>query len=58
LQQAVKAQQTRWYMMRAEQWIKTFPDKRLAEHSVDDMFHYLEMMGRSSSSSDNTSLGE
>ncbi len=42
----VKQCNARWYVIRAEQYIKAFPDKRLAEHTVEDVNGYLESAGR------------
>ncbi len=36
----------RWYVLRAEQYLKAFPDKRLAAHSAKDVIGYLEAAGR------------
>gem|GEM_PF-2995019 len=36
----------RWHVRRAEQYLKAFPDKRLAEHSAEDVAGYLEEAGR------------
>ncbi len=33
-------------MIRAEQYIKAFPDKRLADHNPEDVVSYLEQQGR------------
>ena len=42
----VKETAIRWYVLRAEQYLKTFPDKRLAAHSAEDVTGYLERVGR------------
>ena len=44
--QGVKQSQARWYVFRAEQYIKAFPGKRLAAHTVEDINGYLESLGR------------
>lgn len=44
--QGIKNHQTRWYLIRAEQYIKAFPDKRLAQHTVEEINGYLESLGR------------
>ena len=36
----------RWHVLRAEQYIKAFPGKRLAEHTVEDVNRYLQDAGR------------
>ena len=42
----IKRNVARWYVIRAEQYIKTFPDRRLADHGPDDVVAYLENQGR------------
>jgi len=42
----VKDSALRWHVLRAEQYLKAFPDKRLAEHSAEDVTVYLEEAGR------------
>jgi len=42
----VKQTAVRWYVLRAEQYLKAFPEKRLAAHSTEDVNGYLEMAGR------------
>ncbi len=48
LQNGVKDQLTRWYVIRAEHYLKAFPGRRLAQHTADDVTGYLEKMGRNS----------
>lgn len=38
----VKAAVSRWYVIRAEQYIKAFPDKKLVSHCAEDVKGYLE----------------
>lgn len=45
--QGVKSDTTRWYVRRAEQYIRACPDKKLAQHSAEDLSRYLEKLGRS-----------
>lgn len=45
LKQGVKETEARWCVLRAEQYIRAFPDKRLADHTVDDVREYLESVG-------------
>jgi len=42
----VKDTVVRWYVIRIEQYIKAFPEKRLAEHGPQDIVNYLEKQGR------------
>ena len=42
----VKEPAIRWHVRRAEQYLKSFAGKRLAEHSVQDVTGYLESVGR------------
>jgi len=44
--QGVKKSARRWYVLRAEHYIKTIPDKKLARHTAQDITFYLEIMGR------------
>ena len=44
--QGVKQSITRWYVIRAEQYIKAFPNKRLADHKPRDVNDYLKEQGR------------
>jgi hypothetical protein len=39
----VKGAALRWHVLRAEEYLKTFPDKRLSEHSAEDVTGYLEV---------------
>nr|WP_319493926.1 hypothetical protein [uncultured Desulfobacter sp.] len=43
----IKGNVIRWYVIRAEQYIKAFPDRRLAEHSPKEVEGYLAQQGRS-----------
>ena len=47
IKQGVKESAHRWYVMRAEHYIQAFPDKKLAQHTAEDITAYLEKMGRS-----------
>ena len=42
----IKTNVIRWYVIRAEQYIKAFPDRRLAEHGPEQVAAYLEHQGR------------
>jgi integron integrase len=42
----VKENAIRWYVRRAEAYLKAFLGKRLASHSVDDVTGYLKQIGR------------
>jgi integron integrase len=42
----VKEPAIRWHVRRAEQYLKAFAGRRLAEHSVQDVSGYLEGVGR------------
>ncbi len=44
--QGIKESASRWYVKRAEHYIKSFPDKKLAHHSAEDITGYLEKIGR------------
>ncbi|VAX07559.1 hypothetical protein MNBD_GAMMA26-390 [hydrothermal vent metagenome] len=46
LKQGIKEVEARWCVLRAEQYIRAFPDKRLADNTVDDVTGYLESVGR------------
>ena len=35
--QGIKKSAQRWYVLRAEHYIKTFPDKKLARHTAEDI---------------------
>jgi hypothetical protein len=50
--QGVKEKQLHWYVIRAEQYRKAFPDKRLAHHGADDINTYLRTLGRKSDMTD------
>ncbi len=50
--QGVKSSAARWYVRRAEQYIDTFPDKKLRQHSAEDVTQYLQKLGRSSQLTD------
>ena len=45
IRQGVKPHSVRWYVLRAEQFIRAFPDRRLAELGSDDISDYLENVG-------------
>jgi hypothetical protein len=45
--QGVESTATRWYVLRAEQYIKAYPDKQLLEHKAVDVSDYLQKVGRS-----------
>ena len=42
----VKEPAIRWHLRRAEEYLKAFAGKRLAEHSAQDVTGYLEGVGR------------
>ncbi len=42
----VNPQVARWYVIRAEQYIKAFSDKRLTEHGPEDVVRHFEQQGR------------
>ena len=42
----------RWYVLRAEHYLKEFPDKRLAAHNTEEVAGYLEVAGRIDGMSD------
>ena len=42
----IKPKGARWYVRHAEQYIRTFPDRRLATHTVQDVEQYLQDKGR------------
>lgn len=46
LNQNVKASVARWYVIRAEQFLKAFPDKKLEEITQQDIVEYLNKVGR------------
>ena len=40
--QGIKETAWRWYVMRAEHYINAFPDKKLLQHTAEDITGYLE----------------
>ena len=48
----LKPNVSRWYVIRAEQYIKSIPGKRLAEHGPDDVVGYLKKQGRNTKLAD------
>ena len=50
--QGVKPTVVRWYVIRAEQYIRTVSQQRLADHTPQDVTVYLEKLGRSRSLTD------
>ncbi len=44
--QGVKPTVVRWYVLRAEQYIRTVAHQRLVDHTPQDVTRYLEMLGR------------
>ena len=44
--QGVKEKAARWYVIRAEEYIKSIPDKQLAQHTAKEVTDYLESVGR------------
>ena len=36
----------RWHVLRAEQFLKAFPDRRLSTHDTEEVVGYLEKVGR------------
>ena len=44
--QGVTGDFLRWHVIRAEHYIKAFPDLRLAQHGVEEINGYLKMLGR------------
>jgi len=42
----IKEAAMRWYVLGAEQYLKAFPDKRLAAHRTEDVTGFQEMVGR------------
>ena len=48
----IKSSVARWYVIRAEQYIKFFPDKRLADQSPQDVVCYLEGQSRNANLED------
>jgi integron integrase len=43
----VKENARRWYVVRIEHYIKSFPDKTIFDHTPDDVTGYLDKLGRS-----------
>jgi len=52
LSQGVNKKSLRWYVLRAEQYIKAIPDKKLLQHTPDDINQYLKIQGRSNNLTD------
>jgi integron integrase len=52
LNQGIKTSTVRWYVIRAEQFLKAHPDKILTEILPEDVTHYLQKTGRSTHLSD------
>ncbi len=48
----VKPSVSRWYVIRAEQYIKRFPNKKLLDHSPEDIICYLKEQGGNGKISD------
>ncbi len=46
VKQGVGESYLRWYVIRAEQYLKANPGKKLAQHSADDVNAYLKNLGR------------
>ena len=44
--QGLKDSHLRWYVIRAEDYLKTYPEKRLAQHTAFEINGYLEELGR------------
>jgi integron integrase len=44
--QGVKPTIVRWYVIRAEHYLRTVAHQRLADHTPQDVTHYLEKLGR------------
>ena len=44
--QGVKPKTRRWYVIRAEQYLKAYPDRKLAHQGPDDVQAYLQEIGR------------
>ena len=42
----IKPNMVRWHVSRVAQYIHTFPDRRLATHTVQDVEQYLQDKGR------------
>ena len=50
--QGVKPTAVRWYVIRAEQYLRTVAPKPLAAHTPQDVTAYLETLGRGSTMTD------
>ena len=50
--QGVKEKLLRWYVRHCELYIASIPDRRLAQHTDDDVTNYLQQLGRSARISD------
>ena len=50
--QGVKPTAVRWYVIRAEQYLRTVAPKPLAEHTLQDVTAYLETLGTGSTMTD------
>ena len=44
--QGIKPSADRWYVIHAERYIKSFPDKKLADHGPQEVTGYLQQLGR------------
>lgn len=44
--QHIKKDVQRWYVRRVEQYIKHYEDKRLAQHTAEDLVNYFSWLGR------------
>jgi hypothetical protein len=44
--QGVRAPYDRWYVIRAEQYLKTHPDTPLSQHRAEQVSAYLTEIGR------------
>lgn len=51
-EKGVKPSIVRWYVIRSEQYIKAFPEKRLTDHLSSDVVRYFEKLGRQSKMKD------
>ena len=47
-----KPEALRWYVRHAESYIKSIPDRRLAQHTVQDVEQYLQDKGRKTGQKD------
>jgi hypothetical protein len=45
-QHGVKENALRWYVIRSEQYLRAYPDKKLADHTPQDVTTYLEALDR------------